>query len=373
MKKIFIASCCAVAIAGCCSSKNAGIAKMVLDDVRNDTIVVNVSDLNLRNVEWKDTICVENGSFTYQLSDNENARNVTFACGGQQISIMMLPGEHAELEGTFADYTVSGSKFYQDMNNYKEAMAAIDGEFAPRRAELAAKKDTEDAAILKKLEKELYDEWMEKHWQGVIDFIKANPYSDYSYYVASCLPERREEALAPIPDKVKEGPFKVYGAAMDEIFKKRDEYRKAIAKAAENIQPGKPAPDFTLDDLNGKPLSLSSLKGKYIVLDFWGSWCGWCIKGIPQMKEYYKKYSGKFEILGIACGDTVEKWKKAVEDNTLPWLNVINDEEGGTDISNTYAVTGYPTKIVIDPDGNIAKIITGESPEFYEYLDKLFK
>lgn len=372
MKKIFIASCCAVAIAGCCNSKNAGIAKMVLDDVRNDTIVVNVSDLNLRNVEWKDTICVENGSFTYQLS-GENARNVTFVSDQGHISILMLPGEYAELKGTFTDYTLSGSKFYQDMNKYKEQMKAIDDEFAPRRAELAAKKGTEDAAVLKKMEKELYDEWMEKHWQGIIDFIKANPDSDYSYYVASSLPERREEALAPISDKVKEGPIKLYAAAMNEIFTKRDEHRKAIAKAAENIKPGKPAPDFTLNDLEGKPLSLSSLKGKYVVLDFWGSWCGWCIKGIPHMKEYYKKYNGKFEILGIACGDTQDKWKKAVEDNQLPWLNVINDEKDGTDISNTYAVTGYPTKVVIDPEGNIAKVIVGESPEFYEYLDKLFK
>ena len=50
------------------------------------------------------------------------------------------------------------------------------------------------------------------------------------------------------------------------------------------------APDFTLNDINGKPLALSSLRGKYVVIDFWGSWCGWCIKGIPKMKEYYAKY-----------------------------------------------------------------------------------
>ena len=52
---------------------------------------------------------------------------------------------------------------------------------------------------------------------------------------------------------------------------------------------GTEAPDFTLNDLSGKPLTLSSLRGKYVILDFWGSWCVWCIKGIPQMKEYYQK------------------------------------------------------------------------------------
>ncbi len=80
-----------------------------------------------------------------------------------------------------------------------------------------------------------------------------------------------------------------------------------------------------------------------------------------------------FEILGIACGDSEEKWKKAVEENKLPWLNVINDEKGGTDVSKIYAVSGYPTKIVIDRKGKILKFITGESPEFYTFLDELFK
>ena len=53
------------------------------------------------------------------------------------------------------------------------------------------------------------------------------------------------------------------------------------------------APDFTLNDIDGNPLSLSSLRGKYVVLDFWGSWCVWCIKGMPEMKKYYAKYKDK--------------------------------------------------------------------------------
>ena len=58
------------------------------------------------------------------------------------------------------------------------------------------------------------------------------------------------------------------------------------------------APDFELPDLQGNPLKLSSLRGKYVVLDFWGSWCIWCIRGIPGMKEAYSKYKDKMEILG---------------------------------------------------------------------------
>ena len=134
---------------------------------------------------------------------------------------------------------------------------------------------------------------------------------------------------------------------------------------------GNAAPDFTLNDLSGKPLTLSSLRGKYVILDFWGSWCVWCIKGMPQMKEYYQKYAGKFEILGIDCNDTEAKWKAAVEKYELPWLHVYNPRD--SKVLEQYEIQGFPTKIIIGPDGNIVKTIIGEDPAFYTFLDELFK
>lgn len=138
---------------------------------------------------------------------------------------------------------------------------------------------------------------------------------------------------------------------------------------AENLT-GK-APDFTLDDINGNPLSLSSLKGKYVVLDFWGSWCPWCIKGIPKMKEYYQKYSGKFEIIGIDCNETQEKWKAAVATYDMPWKHVFNPRSSR--LVADYGIQGYPTKIIIDPKGRVDRVVVGEDPAFYSYLDELFK
>ncbi|MGM9711866.1 MAG: peroxiredoxin family protein, partial [Prevotella sp.] len=132
-------------------------------------------------------------------------------------------------------------------------------------------------------------------------------------------------------------------------------------------------PDFTLNDINGKPLSLSSLRGKHVVLDFWGSWCGWCIKGMPQMKEYYAKYKDKLEILGIDCNDTEEKWKAAVAKHELPWLHVYNPRGSQDDVCSKYGIRGFPTKILVGPDGKIVKTVVGEDPEFYTLLDSLFK
>ena len=390
-RNIILALSCAAALASC-NSQKPGEVTGTLEGVECDSLYVSVSNKAMNKPEWRDTIPVVDGKFTYKLNA-ENARQVTFiptvvpaekpAQGKQaamarigarrnQINIMMMPGEKAEVKGTFSDYTVSGTKYYQDMNSYNETMDAMDKAFAEKRAALSAQKDSLDADTFKQKSKELYDEMMAGQWQAILDYIKANPESDYAYYTAVSIPERRDEAISFISEKVKEGPMKDYAYEMNEIYRKREEKRKAIEAAAAKLVVGQPAPDFTLTDIKGNPLSLSSLKGKYVVIDFWGSWCGWCIKGMPKMKEYYQKYNGKLEILGVACGDTEEKWKKAVEEHQIPWLHVINDEKG-TNASVLYAVTGYPTKVIIDPQGNLNKTIIGESEEFYEYLDKILK
>ena len=132
------------------------------------------------------------------------------------------------------------------------------------------------------------------------------------------------------------------------------------------------APDFELPDLQGNPLKLSSLRGKYVVLDFWGSWCIWCIRGIPRMKEAYRKYKDKMEILGVDCQDTEEKWKAAVEEHQLPWLQVRCPEDYLQTLGQQYRIQGFPTKVIIDPEGRLVKVVVGEDPAFYTFLDQLF-
>ena len=132
------------------------------------------------------------------------------------------------------------------------------------------------------------------------------------------------------------------------------------------------APDFELPDLQGNPLKLSSLRGKYVVLDFWGSWCIWCIRGIPRMKEAYSKYKDKMEILGVDCQDTEEKWKAAVEEHQLPWLQVRCPEDYLQTLGQQYRIQGFPTKVIIDPQGRLVKVVVGEDPAFYTFLDQLF-
>ena len=94
---------------------------------------------------------------------------------------------------------------------------------------------------------------------------------------------------------------------------------------------------------------------------------------MPKMKEYYAKYQDKLEILGVDCNDTVEKWKGAVAKNELPWLHVYCDREKGDNPMELYHIENFPTKIIIDPEGKVAKVVVGESAGFYDYLDKVMQ
>lgn len=132
------------------------------------------------------------------------------------------------------------------------------------------------------------------------------------------------------------------------------------------------APDFSLPDLQGKMVKLSSFKGKWVVLDFWGSWCPWCIKGFPGLKSAYEKYKGKMEVIGIDCNDPETNWRAACKKYELPWVNVYNAlTKGG--VMEAYGVQAFPTKILINPKGKIEQIYIGEDPAFYTDLEQFIK
>jgi len=117
---------------------------------------------------------------------------------------------------------------------------------------------------------------------------------------------------------------------------------------------GSTVQNFSLNDPKGIPLNFSSLKGKYILIDFWGSWCGPCHAAFPGLRALYAKYHDKgFEILGIATESNNDAWVKDVEKEKLPWLQMV-DIKGTQSVSQTqFAITEYPTTVLVDPNGKI--------------------
>lgn len=286
-----------------------------------------------------DTIVAKDGCFEHSFQLDSITGLYLVTRNMWRFSVVAIPNEEFTLEGDLLTrYDIDGSDFYADYHQVDFLLENI---------------KPEDGA------------------DQILEFMRNNPDNEANIELVTRISqldtEKTEEAIALISDKVKNGRMKNF------IDRKVADIRARIEeerRVAELQAPGRQAPDFTLNDMDGNPLSLSSLQGKYIVLDFWGSWCGWCIKGFPEMKEYYQKYAGKFEILGIDCNDPVEKWKESVKEQGLPWLHVYNPQE--STLLKEYGIQGFPTKIILDTEGKIVKTIVGESPEFYALLDELF-
>lgn len=131
----------------------------------------------------------------------------------------------------------------------------------------------------------------------------------------------------------------------------------------ENVQIGKTAPEFSLPDTAGLKVSLSDFRGKYVLLDFWASWCPPCRRENPNVVKAFQENKDKnFTILGISLDNNKSKWLKAIADDGLTWTHVSDLKYWDSEIPALYGVRGIPANVLLDPDGVIiAKNITGEA------------
>lgn len=118
--------------------------------------------------------------------------------------------------------------------------------------------------------------------------------------------------------------------------------------------PGALAPDFTMNDTGGNPFSLSQLKGKYVLVDFWASWCGPCRGENPNVVAAYNKYKNKnFTVLGVSLDENRSAWLKAIKDDKLDWKQVSDLKQWNSAVVALYGFEGIPYNVLVDPTGKI--------------------
>uniref|UniRef100_A0AB33JLA3 Thioredoxin domain-containing protein n=3 Tax=unclassified Prevotella TaxID=2638335 RepID=A0AB33JLA3_9BACT len=307
-----------------------------------DTLLINITEcISGKEVE-KDTVLRKNGNFSYEIAlESPAIMNISTPAFSElrdddQIErFVIVPGESVRCKGY---QEIEGTVFSQQY-----------------------------AKVRSFIKSSAYRERTDKY-KAILDYVTANKDNEAcvalitDYNILHVMDETKmKEAFALLSSSVQKGRMR---PLFDFMVKQIQEKNSKQKKQSDLI--GKAAKDFKLKDMQGKEISLSSFRGQYILLDFWGSWCIPCLKALPELKEFYKKNKDKVVVIGIACHDNERRWQKAIKANQLTWHNVLAPK--GNKITEDYKITHYPTQIFISPDGRILSYTNSPDSDIYPFI-----
>lgn len=359
-----------------CTQKNQkATLSAEIENMGNDTIMIAIAPYNEKLSNEFKTIIAKDGEFKLdtlidkpyygKIISNKMFKKLSngekFLIRSKIIDFFIQPNESVKIKGKLeeykADYQIDGNILNTQYLKYRNYVSKDFFEFSKLMYLIKNQyaKNTSDSLI------NILDKKRQKSYRQYLDnslrFIKENPNYDISAFLL--LKEKKEDILSLFPhlnDNVKES---IYG----ELIQKK-------INVWNHIKIGSKAPDFEYTTLSNKKISLNKYKGKYVVLDFWGSWCGPCMMEMPKLKEFYNQNKDNVEVIGIACRDTKDKWVKSIKKNNLNWTQILNIK-GSQDLSKKYGVKGYPTKVIINPNGIIEGVYLGLKDDFFIKMNEL--
>jgi len=289
--------------------------------------------------------------------------------GGSVFDLIAKNGDAIDFSTNVTDnthaYQITGSgesdkikEFNKISNFFVEKSTKINEEYQLKAQAIGKESDS-----LIKIYRPIFQKNFDAYSVEILKFINANKSSLAAFYAATSLDEAKYE-----PQLI------AYSASIKDNFKDNPSVQRFLAqmKAIEPISVGHKAPDFTIVGIDGKPIKLSDYQGKYVLLDFWASWCGPCRQENPNVVKLYAIYQPLgLNILGISLDTDKGAWMQAVGNDKLSWKHGsdLKTFEGPTE--KLFHIEQIPSNFMIDPQGVIiAKDIMGADLE--EFLNKTF-
>ncbi|WP_197082463.1 TlpA disulfide reductase family protein [Pedobacter sp. BMA] len=305
----------------------------------------------LNDQVYKDSVSAVKDSFAIRIPLTETVICTLSTSVNQQIRIFLLENSPIKISGDISKVyalEVSGSKENDLFNGYKAALLAIPG----KRPALTGNHEADRETL------EQYNVSYQKLKDSVLNaFISGNArhvcssIAVFDMYVVYPDHEKARLAYATLDSNVHKSS---YGVRI-----------KQFIDAVSVTGIGAAAPAFALADRNGKVHSLGDFRGKYVLIDFWASWCGPCRLENPNLINAYQKFNDKgFTIVGLSMDSSKENWLKAVEQDKLLWLQLNDPKTTNGKTAEIYGVKSLPANFLVDPSGKIiARNLRGDALE----------
>lgn len=299
-------------------------------------------------------------SFTGKISKPDVYRIMSRPFGFDVSVIVEPDGEYnvSVLGNRKADIAVVSGKQQQIMNEYASCVKPLEDKYEELTQRYMEVEKKNDAAAKESLMQEMSKAFQEKE-QASVNFIKSAPESFASVVIASGLLVYQYEELKDLYNRLDTVNY------TDSYYFR--EFKKKYQEAADKWIQGKAAIDFATTDINGKQVKLSDFKGKYVLLDFWASWCAPCRKKAKELRAVADRLARKNIVMfSVSMDDKREQWEKATKEDNIDWTNTSELKKfKDNKIAADYKVTQLPTLFLLNPDGVIIK----QSPTIEELLD----
>lgn len=284
----------------------------------------------------------------------ENSVNPEFL--NKEIIFLIQPGDHVIVK---ANIESNGIRYHATGNNISDQQQAFSSRLYPLEKEMnrmiQMKKQMTEYTKDKSHEIDQHIAWLQSEIEKTeLALILDHPDWEFS-----------AERIARYPVDTISVYFNKFTTDVQNSF-----FGIHLSKILTASDIGSRAPKFSLPNEIGEKISSDNFKGKYVVLDFWGSWCGYCIKDFPKLKEYQKKYKDKAEFIHIGCRDDIKVWQTTIDKLDIGGIHLFAKDDV---VPDKFGVQGFPTKIIIDNEWKIVFKTIGTDEDFYARLDEIFQ